>query len=107
MRWYEHILRMNKDRIPKVLNMKVKGKRPRGRPRSKSEQHVRQYFTQKEGRPCEEIEEELYEDRDRLERLHCQMTHLKWKHHRRKKKRVHIKVNDMQLQYTLRLALCA
>jgi hypothetical protein len=47
MRWYEHILRMNKEIIPKkALNMKVKGKCPRRRLRSGWEQNV----TQKEGR---------------------------------------------------------
>jgi hypothetical protein len=31
-RWYKHISRMNKDRYPqKVMNMKIKGKCPRGR----------------------------------------------------------------------------
>jgi hypothetical protein len=30
--WYGHVLRTNEERIPnKVLNMKVKGKHPRGR----------------------------------------------------------------------------
>jgi hypothetical protein len=32
----------------KVLNMKLKGKYPRGRPRTRSEQWVRKGFTQKE-----------------------------------------------------------
>jgi hypothetical protein len=31
MGWYEHILRMNEEKSPKVLNMKVKGECPRGR----------------------------------------------------------------------------
>jgi hypothetical protein len=36
MAWYKHILRMNKERIPKkILKKKVKGKCPRGRPRSR------------------------------------------------------------------------
>jgi hypothetical protein len=65
MRWYGHVLRMNKERIPKkVSNMKVKGKHPRGRPRSRWEQQVREDVTQREVRPWEEIEEmELWEDR--------------------------------------------
>jgi hypothetical protein len=42
---------MNKDRIPKKsLNMKVKGKCPRGRLISGLEQQVRKDVTQKEGR---------------------------------------------------------
>jgi hypothetical protein len=62
MRWYGHILRMNEERIPnKVLNMTVKGKCPRGRLRSRMEQEVRKDVTQKEGRPGEEIEKELWE----------------------------------------------
>jgi hypothetical protein len=36
MRWYRHIIRMNEERVPKkVLNMKVKGKYPRVRPKSR------------------------------------------------------------------------
>jgi hypothetical protein len=32
IRWYEHILRMNEDRISKnVLNVKLKEKQPRGK----------------------------------------------------------------------------
>jgi hypothetical protein len=32
MRWYEHVLKMNEESIPKkVLKMKIKGKHPRGR----------------------------------------------------------------------------
>jgi hypothetical protein len=33
IRWHEHILRMNKDEIPKkTLNMKLEGRCPRGKP---------------------------------------------------------------------------
>jgi hypothetical protein len=40
---------VNKKRIPKkVLNMKVKGKHPRGRLRLRWEQHVRKDVTQEE-----------------------------------------------------------
>jgi hypothetical protein len=46
---------MNKHRIQKkVWNMKLKGKPPGGRPRSRWKQKVRQYVTQKEGRTWEE-----------------------------------------------------
>jgi hypothetical protein len=39
MRWYEHILRMNEESVPKKsLNMKVKEIHPSGRLRSRSEQ---------------------------------------------------------------------
>jgi hypothetical protein len=42
---------MNEDGIPeKVLDMKIKGKCSRGRPRSRGEQHVRKDVTRKEGR---------------------------------------------------------
>jgi hypothetical protein len=35
IRWYECVLRINEERFPKkVLNMKVKGKCPRGKPKS-------------------------------------------------------------------------
>jgi hypothetical protein len=63
---------MKHDRVPsqvpftsdifflKVLNMKVKGKCPRGKMRSRWEQQVRKDVTQREGN-----EEELWEDRDR------------------------------------------
>jgi hypothetical protein len=65
MRWYGHILRMNKARIPKKgLNMKVKGKWPRGRVRTRYEQEVRKYVTQNGGRKNTGIEEELWKDKD-------------------------------------------
>jgi hypothetical protein len=42
MKWYGHDIKINEERITKkVLNMQVKGKRPRGRPRSRWEQQVR------------------------------------------------------------------
>jgi hypothetical protein len=44
------------------MNMKVKGKRPGGRPRSRWKQQVRNDVTQKEGRKWEEIEEEEEEE---------------------------------------------
>jgi hypothetical protein len=51
IRWYGYILRINKERISKkVLNMKVKGKCPRGK------QQVRKDDRQNEGRTWEEIE---------------------------------------------------
>jgi hypothetical protein len=31
IKWYRHVLRMNEQRTPKVLNMKVKGKYQNGR----------------------------------------------------------------------------
>jgi hypothetical protein len=64
----------NEWRIPKkVLNMKVKGKRPRRRPRSGWEQQIRKDVT-----PREEVhgnKQELWEDRDAWQ----SETHLKWK----------------------------
>jgi hypothetical protein len=43
---------MNEEKISnEVLNMRVKGKCPRGRPRSRWEQQVRKDVTKKEGRP--------------------------------------------------------
>jgi hypothetical protein len=39
-----------------------------------------------EGRPWEETEEEMWEDRQ-VERLCFQITNLKWKHLRRKRKK--------------------
>jgi hypothetical protein len=67
IRWYGQLLRMNKERIAnKVLNIKVNGKRPRGRSRSRSEGQIRKGVTQKEGKTRGEAEEEkLWEDRDR------------------------------------------
>jgi hypothetical protein len=47
---------MNDERIPKkVLNMKLKGKHPRGKPRSGWERGVRKYVTHKVGRTREEV----------------------------------------------------
>jgi hypothetical protein len=58
MRLYGHISRINTQRIPKkVLNMKLKGKQPRGK--LKSRQQERKDVTQRERRPWEETEEEL------------------------------------------------
>jgi hypothetical protein len=85
IRWYGHVSRISKERISRmVYNMKVKGKHPRRRPRSRWEHKVRKYVTQKEGRKklrsCGKM--------DRL-RLGCQTTHLKWKLLRKKKKMIH------------------
>jgi hypothetical protein len=45
MRWYGYALRINKDRIPKkVLNMKIKGKHPRGRLKSRWKQQGRAFM---------------------------------------------------------------
>jgi hypothetical protein len=60
--------------------MEVKGKRPRGRPRSRWEQQARKEVTQKEGRTWEEIEEQKL-----WQRLGFQTTHLKRKRFRKKK----------------------
>jgi hypothetical protein len=47
---------MNKERIPKkVLYLKVKGKCPRGRPRSRWKQQVRKDVRQREGRPWKKL----------------------------------------------------
>jgi hypothetical protein len=58
---------MNKERIPKVSNMKVKGKHPRGRVKLGCEQQVREDVTQSEGRTGIETEgeEELWKDKQR------------------------------------------
>jgi hypothetical protein len=56
--------------------MEVKGKRPRGRPRSRWEQRFRKYVARKKGRLWEEIEkkeEDLGGDRW-MERLGFQTT---------------------------------
>jgi hypothetical protein len=53
----------------KVFNMKVKGKHPRGRLRSRWEQQVRTDITQKEGRIWEETDVDLWEDRNRWRSL--------------------------------------
>jgi hypothetical protein len=49
--FYGHVLRINEDRIPKkILNFKLKGKYPEGRGKSRWEQLVRKYITQRERR---------------------------------------------------------
>jgi hypothetical protein len=45
--------------------MKVKGKCPRGKLSTRWKQQVKKDVTQREGRPWEQTEEELWEDRDR------------------------------------------
>jgi len=63
MRWHGFVLRTSEERISKVSNMKVKGKRPRARLRSTQDQQVRKDVTQREGRLCVETEEpKLWED---------------------------------------------
>jgi hypothetical protein len=49
IRWNGHVLRMNKDRIPKK-DFEHKEKCPSGRPRSRWEQKVKNYVTHEEGR---------------------------------------------------------
>jgi hypothetical protein len=52
IRWYRHVLRMDKDKIPEMIfNMKIKGKFPKETPRSRREQQVRNLM-QKERRTC-------------------------------------------------------
>jgi hypothetical protein len=56
MRWYT--LRMNEDRIPdKGLNVKIEGRHPRVRLRSRWEQQVKKDVTQVKGRLWEQIKE--------------------------------------------------
>jgi hypothetical protein len=51
----------NEDRIPEVLNMKLKGKRPSRRSRPGFEHHIH-----REGRTLDQTEgEELWEDSDK------------------------------------------
>jgi hypothetical protein len=51
MRWYDCVARIIEERIPQIFfNMKVKGKCPSGRPRSRWEQQVRKDVTQREGK---------------------------------------------------------
>jgi hypothetical protein len=50
MRWHGFVLRTSEERISKVSNMKVKGKRPRARLRSTQDQQVRKDVTQREGK---------------------------------------------------------
>jgi hypothetical protein len=55
---------MNEERIPKkVLNMNIKGKCVRGRPRLRWE-YVRKDVTQKEGKTWGKILDDLWEDYD-------------------------------------------
>jgi hypothetical protein len=58
---------MKKEKIPKkVRNMKIKGIRRGGSPRSRWEQQIMKYVKQNEGRIWDGTEEEgLWQDRDR------------------------------------------
>ena len=43
MRWYGHVMRMEEESpIKKVMNYKIEGKRPRGRPRKRWKDNVKQ-----------------------------------------------------------------
>jgi hypothetical protein len=62
--------------------MKVKEQFLRGRPKSRWRKQARKHVTQKEG-TLEETEDGLVE---RCIKIDCQMTHMKCKHLRKKKK---------------------
>jgi hypothetical protein len=79
---------MNEERIPKkVLNMKVKGRHSRGRPRSRGEQQVRKDVTQREGREAMGRSHGggVVGRWTQMQRLGSQRAHLKWKHLRNHK----------------------
>jgi hypothetical protein len=56
---------LNEEGISKLFKIKVEGKFPRGRLRLRWGQQVSKYVTQRKGRPWEEIQEEMWEVRDR------------------------------------------
>jgi hypothetical protein len=71
----------------KVLNMKVKGKFPRGRPRTRWEQQVRKDVTQKEEHGRKLRRTSCGKPRY-MEMLGCQMTHIQWHCLRRQKNKI-------------------
>lgn len=78
---YGHVLWMDEDRIrTKVLKIKIRGKHPTGRPRSRWEQQVKGVITQKGGRSLEDTdEEEFWKDRDRWGDFVVWWPTCKWK----------------------------
>jgi hypothetical protein len=66
---------MNNKMRKKVSNMQVKRKCPKGRLRSKYREQVRKIVTKKEGKTCEENEEEEVWEERQMERLGCWMTY--------------------------------
>jgi hypothetical protein len=88
MRWYGHILRMNKERIPKQdLNMKSKRKKPKKETEVKNEKWFKKDVTQKEERPWEETEEGLWEDRGGWRGWLSDDACVQWKFLRKKRRR--------------------
>ncbi|KAI8513514.1 hypothetical protein Bbelb_020870 [Branchiostoma belcheri] len=59
LRWLGHVQRMNPDRIPKMaFDLKLKGKRPPGRPRKRWRDNVQEILTHRRIGRLERLEEE-------------------------------------------------
>jgi hypothetical protein len=66
VKWYGHIMCMADERVPKrMLEMKLRGRRPRGRPRTRWTDQVKR-DTEKRGKKWTQMQQaKEWEDRDR------------------------------------------